>query len=137
MSPYSRRVILAGLAFVLILSAAPLRTFSAPVRAQGHQIAAQTGPAPWWQHAVFYEIYPRSFQDTNGDGVGDLNGITERLGYLESLGVDAIWLTPIYPSPQVDFGYDISNYEAIDPLYGTMADWIACWRRPRRATSAC
>jgi alpha-glucosidase len=77
----------------------------------------------WWKNAVLYEIYPRSFQDTNGDGIGDLNGITERLDYLKSLGVDAIWLTPIYPSPQVDFGYDIADYEAIDPQYGTMADF--------------
>jgi len=79
--------------------------------------------ADWWKNGVFYEIYPRSFQDSNGDGIGDLNGITERLDYLKSLGVDAIWLTPIYPSPQVDFGYDISDYEAIDPQYGTMADF--------------
>jgi alpha-glucosidase len=64
---------------------------------------------PWWKHALIYEIYPRSFQDSNGDGVGDLNGITQRLDYLQTLGVDAIWLSPIYPSPQVDFGYDISN----------------------------
>src|SRR6202045_4217757 len=80
-------------------------------------------PDPWWKHAVIYEIYPRSFQDSNGDGIGDLNGITQRLDYLKKLGVDAIWLSPIYPSPQVDFGYDISNYEAIDPQYGTMADF--------------
>jgi len=78
---------------------------------------------PWWQNAVIYEVYPRSFQDSNGDGIGDLKGITSRLGYLQALGVDAIWLTPVYPSPQVDFGYDISNYEAIDPQYGTMADF--------------
>lgn len=77
----------------------------------------------WWKNAVIYEIYPRSFQDSNGDGIGDLNGITQRLDYLKQLGVDAIWLTPIYPSPQVDFGYDISDYEAIDPQYGTMADF--------------
>jgi len=78
---------------------------------------------PWWKHAVIYEIYPRSFQDSNGDGIGDLNGITQRLDYLQSLGVDAIWLTPIYPSPQVDFGYDISDYENVDPQYGTLADF--------------
>ncbi|UWZ84886.1 glycoside hydrolase family 13 protein [Occallatibacter riparius] len=77
----------------------------------------------WWKNAVILEIYPRSFQDSNGDGIGDLNGITQRLDYLKSLGVDAIWLTPIYPSPQVDFGYDISDYEGIDPQYGTMADF--------------
>jgi alpha-glucosidase len=79
--------------------------------------------APWWQHAVIYEIYPRSFQDSNGDGIGDLNGITQRLTYLETLGVDAIWIAPFYPSPQVDFGYDISDYESIDPQFGTMADF--------------
>ena len=77
----------------------------------------------WWKHAVFYEIYPRSFQDSNGDGLGDLNGITQRLGYLEGLGVDAIWIAPMYPSPQVDFGYDISDYENVDPQYGTLADF--------------
>jgi alpha-glucosidase len=79
--------------------------------------------APWWQHAVFYEIYPRSFKDSNGDGIGDINGITSKLDYLHELGIDAIWLTPCYPSPQVDFGYDISDYCAIAPEYGTMADF--------------
>ncbi len=77
----------------------------------------------WWKNAVIYEIYPRSFQDTNGDGIGDLNGITAHLDYLQKLGVDAIWLTPMFPSPQIDFGYDISDYEAVDPQYGTMADF--------------
>jgi alpha-glucosidase len=77
----------------------------------------------WWRHAVIYEIYPRSFQDSNGDGIGDINGITSRLDYLKDLGVDAIWITPMYPSPGVDYGYDISNYTAIDPEYGTMADF--------------
>jgi len=81
-----------------------------------------TSADPWYNHAVIYEIYPRSFQDTNGDGIGDLNGITQRLDYLQSLGVDAIWIAPMYPSPQVDFGYDISNYTAVDPQYGTLAD---------------
>ncbi len=88
---------------------------------------ARTQPAdavaPWWKHAVVYEIYPRSFQDSNGDGIGDIEGIVQRLDYLQSLKVNAIWLTPIYPSPQVDFGYDISNYQAIDPVYGSMADF--------------
>ena len=77
----------------------------------------------WWQHAVFYEVYPRSFADSNGDGIGDLNGITSKLDYLHELGVDAIWITPCFPSPQVDFGYDVSDYEAIDPMYGTLADF--------------
>ena len=77
----------------------------------------------WYNHAVFYEIYPRSFADSNGDGVGDLKGITSKLDYLQHLGVDAIWITPCFPSPQVDFGYDVSDYEAIDPMYGTLADF--------------
>ena len=81
---------------------------------EGHQ---------WWQHAVFYEIYPRSFADSNNDGVGDLKGITSKLDYLKDLGVDAIWITPCFPSPQVDFGYDVSDYEKIDPMYGTLADF--------------
>ena len=85
--------------------------------------AAADASAPWWQTAVIYEVYPRSFADTNGDGIGDLNGITAHLDYLKDLGVDAIWITPVYPSPQVDFGYDISNYRAIDPQYGSMADF--------------
>jgi alpha-glucosidase len=78
---------------------------------------------PWWQRAVFYEIYPRSFKDSNGDGIGDLNGITSKLDYLAGLGIDAIWITPFYPSPQVDFGYDVSDYENIDPQFGTLADF--------------
>ncbi len=84
---------------------------------------ARSSEKDWWKNAVIYEIYPRSFQDTNGDGIGDLNGITDRLDYLKDLGVDAIWLTPVYPSPQVDFGYDISNYRDIDPQYGTLKDF--------------
>jgi alpha-glucosidase len=77
----------------------------------------------WWQSAVIYQIYPRSFQDTDGDGVGDLRGIIRRLPYLVELGVDAIWLSPIFPSPMRDFGYDISDYVNIDPLFGTMGDF--------------
>jgi len=85
--------------------------------------AATASEQNWWRNAVIYEIYPRSFQDSNEDGIGDLNGITERLDYLKELGVDAIWLTPCYPSPQVDFGYDISDYKNIDPQYGTLKDF--------------
>jgi len=76
----------------------------------------------WWKEAVIYQIYPRSFQDSNGDGIGDLNGIIQKLDYLQYLGIDAIWLSPVYQSPNVDNGYDISDYKAIDPEYGTMAD---------------
>ena len=74
-------------------------------------------PNPWWANAVVYQIYPRSFQDTNGDGIGDLKGITSRLDYLADLGVDVLWLSPVYKSPQDDNGYDISDYQDIDPLY--------------------
>ena len=76
----------------------------------------------WWERAVFYQIYPKSFQDTDGDGVGDLKGIISRLDYLAELGIDGIWLSPVCASPQVDNGYDISDYCAIDPMFGDMAD---------------
>ncbi len=99
--------------FVLGLTAAAQKS-SPALDAAGH---------PWWQNAVFYEIYPRSFADSNNDGIGDLNGITSKLDYLKDLGVDAIWITPCFPSPQVDFGYDVSDYENIDPMYGTLADF--------------
>ena len=79
-------------------------------------------PNPWWSNAVVYQIYPRSFQDSNGDGIGDIPGITSRLDYLEDLGVDVIWLCPVYKSPQDDNGYDISDYQSIDPLFGTLDD---------------
>jgi alpha-glucosidase len=79
----------------------------------------------WWEQAVVYQIYPRSFQDSNGDGVGDLRGIIERLDHLVWLGVDALWLSPIYPSPLADFGYDVSDYTAVDPVFGTLEDFDA------------
>ena len=81
--------------------------------------------ATWWRNGIFYQIYPRSFQDSDGDGVGDITGIIHRLPYLLTLGVDAIWLSPIFPSPMADFGYDISDYTGIDPLFGTMEDFDA------------
>lgn len=95
----------------------------ATVRAQNSRKAVDAEGHLWWQHAVFYEIYPRSFADSNNDGVGDLNGITSKVDYLKDLGVNAIWITPFFPSPQVDFGYDVSDYENIDPMYGTLADF--------------
>jgi alpha-glucosidase len=79
----------------------------------------------WWRGAIIYEIYPRSYQDTNGDGVGDLAGITRRLPYVADLGVDAIWIAPFFKSPMKDFGYDVSDYKAVDPLFGTLADFDA------------
>ncbi|MGH8056929.1 MAG: alpha-amylase family glycosyl hydrolase [Candidatus Entotheonellia bacterium] len=80
-------------------------------------------PYLWWQRGIIYHIYPRSFMDSNGDGVGDLPGITRRLDYLQWLGVDAIWISPIYPSPMADFGYDVADYTEIHPLFGTLADF--------------
>ena len=85
--------------------------------------ASANAAEPWWKNAVIYEIYPRSFADTNGDGIGDLNGITAHLDYLKNLGVDAIWIAPFYPSPLVDFGYDVADYLNVAPEYGTLADF--------------
>ncbi len=77
----------------------------------------------WWRNGVIYQVYPRSFQDSNGDGVGDLEGIRSRLGYLVELGVNAVWVSPFYPSPMADFGYDVANYTDVDPIFGTLADF--------------
>jgi alpha-glucosidase len=88
-------------------------------------IPAVIGELAWWQRGVIYQIYPRSFQDTDGDGTGDLKGIAERLDYLVWLGIDAVWISPVYPSPMTDFGYDISDYCNIDPLFGTLAQMDA------------
>jgi alpha-glucosidase len=103
--------------------------FASPAHAQP---AMHEGVQKWWHNAVIYEIYPRSFQDSNGDGIGDLNGITQRLDYLQALGVTAIWIAPLFPSPQVDFGYDISDYENVDPQYGTLADFDRLLAEARR-----
>jgi alpha-glucosidase len=83
----------------------------------------------WWRGAVIYQIYPRSFQDSNGDGIGDLAGIIHRLPYVASLGVDAIWISPFFPSPMLDFGYDVMNYRDVDPMFGTLADFDALIQR--------
>ena len=79
----------------------------------------------WWQRGVIYQVYPRSFQDSNGDGVGDLKGIALRLEHLVDLGIDAVWISPIFPSPMRDFGYDVTDYCAIAPLFGSLADFDA------------
>jgi len=112
-TPRKRSCVLAIVIFVLC-SFTAAQTSAKPAGSETH---------PWWQHAVFYEIYPRSFADSNNDGIGDLNGITSKLDYLKELGVDAIWISPCFPSPQVDFGYDVSDYENIDPMYGTLSDF--------------
>jgi len=88
-------------------------------------VNASAAGRPWWESAVIYQIYPRSFQDSDGDGIGDLAGIARRLDYLASLGVDALWLSPIYPSPMADFGYDVADYCAIHPLFGDLAAFDA------------
>ncbi|GER24126.1 glycosidase [Zafaria cholistanensis] len=85
----------------------------------------QTSTAPWWQDAVIYQVYPRSFADADGDGMGDLRGVASKLGYLRNLGVNAVWLSPFYPSPQRDAGYDVSDYREVDPLFGTLEDFDA------------
>ena len=74
--------------------------------------------APWWSHALFYQVYPRSFRDSDGDGVGDLDGVTAKLDYLKALGVDAIWLNPVTVSPMADNGYDVADPRDVDPLFG-------------------
>ena len=81
--------------------------------------------ADWWRGAVIYQVYPRSYQDTTGDGSGDLAGITSRLAHIASLGVDAVWLSPFFKSPMADLGYDVSDYCAVDPMFGTMEDFDA------------
>ncbi|MBG0786961.1 MAG: alpha-glucosidase [Anaerolineaceae bacterium] len=86
----------------------------------------------WWRDGIIYQIYPRSFADSNNDGIGDLPGITNKLDYLQDLGVDAIWLSPIYPSPDVDFGYDVSDYMGIDPKFGTMEDFEKLVREAKK-----
>jgi len=91
-----------------------------PVRPQ---LGALSDPAaPWWQRGVVYQVYPRSFADADGDGVGDLRGLLGRLDYLQWLGVDAVWLSPIFRSPMRDFGYDVADYRDVDPVFGTVAE---------------
>src|SRR4051812_18343419 len=104
---------------------APRRTGaeSAPRRTGAESAPRRAGAesAPWGTRAVVYQVYPRSFQDSDGDGIGDLGGVLQRLDHLADLGLDVLWLSPVYPSPQADNGYDISDYQGIDPLFGTLA----------------
>ena len=86
-------------------------------------MATRDGLSHWWQRAIIYQVYPRSYQDTNGDGVGDLAGVHHRLDHIAALGIDTIWLSPIFPSPMADFGYDVADYGDIDARFGTMADF--------------
>src|SRR5215510_6726340 len=79
----------------------------------------------WWRGAVVYQIYPRSFLDTDGDGIGDLDGIRKELDYVEELGVDAVWISPFFKSPMKDFGYDVSDYRDVDPIFGTLSGFEA------------
>jgi oligo-1,6-glucosidase/alpha-glucosidase len=77
----------------------------------------------WWQKTVVYQVYPRSFKDSSGNGIGDIQGIIEKLGYIQDLGIETIWFSPFFKSPQTDYGYDVSNYREIDPEYGNMNDF--------------
>jgi alpha-glucosidase len=94
--------------------------------------AAATAGLPWWRGGLIYQVYPRSFRDLNGDGTGDLRGVIEELPYLAGLGIDAIWLSPFYPSPQRDSGYDVADPRAVDPLYGTLLEIEGRLQTPRR-----
>jgi alpha-glucosidase len=123
MTTKSLQSFVAIISLMAVLSAQPVHTQQQTAASPKVVAARPCDNDAWWKHALVYEVYPRSFGDSNGDGLGDLNGVTEHLDYLQQLGVDAIWLAPIYPSPQVDFGYDISDYEAVDPQYGTLADF--------------
>ena len=112
-------------AYIFFLILALMCSVSCRNQQQGNIPGEEAGSEDhsWWQHAVFYEIYPRSFADSNGDGIGDLNGITAHLDHLKDMGIDAVWITPCFPSPQVDFGYDVADYENIAPEYGTLEDF--------------
>lgn len=126
LSGFGKRALLGAVSILAGMSAC----LSSPVTAKPAAASAQA--EPWWNHAVIYEIYPRSFQDSDGDGIGDLRGVTQRLDYLQALGVDAIWLTPFFPSPNADFGYDVADYTGVAREYGTMRDWDVLTREAKK-----
>src|SRR3954468_5456424 len=105
------------------MNPAPTTPSSSIVDAMGRHPTRRLRRRMWWRDAVVYQIYPRSFAESSGDGVGDLDGLRARLEYLQWLGVDAVWLSPIYRSPMADFGYDISDYCDVHPLFGTLGDF--------------
>ncbi|HMI20957.1 MAG TPA: alpha-amylase family glycosyl hydrolase [Sphingomonas sp.] len=115
-----RRAFLHGLMATTMAVGAASSAIAAPPAAM--PVNASAAQNDWWKRAVVYELYPRSFADSNNDGIGDIKGITAHLSYLADLGVDAIWMTPMFPSPQVDFGYDVADYDDVDPQFGTVAD---------------
>src|SRR3954465_12479564 len=118
-----RGTLLATITLLIATAATHSSTATAAASDSSTTSTSTAAPDPaWWKHAVFYEIYPRSFADSNNDGIGDLPGINSKMDYLHWLGVDEIWISPMFPSPQVDFGYDVSDYENVDPKYGTLAD---------------
>ncbi|XP_055921204.1 maltase A3-like [Eupeodes corollae] len=116
------KILLVGNLFAILTYAAVVPNSEFSVLSNENNLIDDS-TSKWWQTASFYQIYPRSFKDSNGDGVGDLKGITEKLPYLKEIGITATWLSPIFTSPMADFGYDISNFTEIEPMFGTMADF--------------
>ena len=114
-----------ALCLALGIFASAIGKISCDVDEIGRILSPETAQSsdPWWRHTVVYQIYPRSFQDSDGDGVGDLKGIESRLDHFTNLGVETIWMSPIFESPMKDFGYDVSNFTNIDPLFGTLQDF--------------
>src|ERR1044071_9045167 len=120
-----RKKTLQFLVAILTVSVSFLLSCKSPAKKQTPEETVATTEKKWWKEAVVYQVYPRSFKDSDGDGVGDLKGIISKLDYIKSLGIDAVWLNPIYTSPNDDNGYDISDYYNIMQDFGTMADFDA------------